>query len=100
MVAGSTSEVTYPQVQKGLARLLRQLDESGLSKLVVEIALLGTLESASQENMLIAASKRLRVDMASVRKTVEAEFATRQAKQAAKQKQAVKKNSARDSKAA
>jgi len=28
MVDGSSSEVTYPQVQKGLARLLRQLDES------------------------------------------------------------------------
>ena len=80
MVEGSTTEVTYPQVQKGLARLLRQLDESGLSKLVVEIALLGSLESVSQEDTLIAASKRHRVDMASVRKTVEAEFAARQAK--------------------
>ena len=27
---GASSEVTHPQVQKGLQRLLRQLDESGL----------------------------------------------------------------------
>ncbi len=102
MVEDSNSEVTYPQVQKGLAGLLRQLDESGLSKLIVEIALLGSVESASQEDTdtLIAATRRHRVDVAKVRKTVEAEFAARQAKQAAKQKQAVKKSTAKAGKAA
>jgi ParB family chromosome partitioning protein len=45
MVDGSSSEVTYPQVQKGLQRLVRQLDESGLSKLIVEMVLLGSVES-------------------------------------------------------
>jgi ParB family chromosome partitioning protein len=102
MVDGSTSEVTYPQVQKGLARLLQQLDESGLSKLIVEIALLGNVESATpnETDALITAARRHRVDMAKVRKTVEAEFAARQAKQAAKQKQAAKKSTAKASKAA
>jgi ParB family chromosome partitioning protein len=102
MVDGSTSEVTYPQVQKGLARLLRQLDESGLSKLIVEIILLGSVESASQEetDALTAAARRHRVDVAKVRKTVEAEFVAKQAKTAAKQKQPVRKSTAKTSKAA
>jgi ParB family chromosome partitioning protein len=102
MVDGSASEVTYPDVQKGIARLLRQLDESGLSKFIVEIALLGSVESASQEgtDALIATAKRYRVDVEKVRKTVEAEFATREAKHAAKQKQVAKKSTAKASKAA
>ena len=102
MVDGSASQVTYPQVQKGLANLLRQLDESGLSKLVVEIALLGSVESASQEDSdaLVTAVRRHRVDVAKVRKTVETEFAAKQAKQAAKQKGTVKKSTAKSSKAA
>jgi ParB family chromosome partitioning protein len=97
VVDGSASEVTYPQVQKGLALLLRQSDDNGLSKLIVEIALLGSLESASQEgtDVLAAAAKRHRVDGEKVRKIVEAEFAAKQAKQAAKQKQAVKKSTAK-----
>jgi ParB family chromosome partitioning protein len=102
MVDGSASEVTYPQVQKGLALLLRQLDESGLSKLIVEIVLLGSVESASQAetDALSAAAKRHRVDVEKVRKSVEAEIAAKQAKQAAKQKQAAKKSVAKASKAA
>ena len=87
MVDGSSSEVTYPQVQKGLARLLRQLDESGLSKLIVEIVLLSSVESVSSDeaDLLTATAKRHRVDVAKVRTTVEAEFAVRQKKAAAKQ---------------
>ena len=102
MVDGSASEVTYPQVQKGLALLLRQLDESGLSKLIVEIALLGNVESASQEDsdVLVTVARRHRVDVVKVRKTVETEFAARLAKQAEKQKRAVKKSTAKASKAA
>lgn len=90
MVDGTASEVTYPQVQKGLALLLRQPDESGLSKLIVEIALLGSVESASQEgtDTLVAAAKRHRVDVEKVRKTVEAELAAKRAKAEAKQKKA------------
>jgi ParB family transcriptional regulator, chromosome partitioning protein len=102
MVDGSTSEVTYPQVQKGLARLLRQLDESGLSKLIVEIVLLGSAESASQEetDVLTTTAKRHRVDVAKVRATVVAEFAERQAKVAANQKKTVPKSTSKASKAA
>jgi ParB family chromosome partitioning protein len=102
MVDGSTSEVTYPQVQKGLQRLLRQLDESGLSKLIVEIVLLGNAESAAQDetDALTAAARRHRVDVAKVRQAVTAEFAAKQAKAAAKQKQPVKKATAKASRAA
>jgi len=102
MVDGTVTEVTFPQVQKGLQRLLRQLDESGLSKLIVEIVLLGSVEATPQgdADMLIAAAKRHRVDVAKVRQTVTAEFAAKQAKTAAKQKQAVKKATAKASKAA
>jgi ParB family transcriptional regulator, chromosome partitioning protein len=102
MVDGSTSEVTYPQVQKGLQRLLRQMDESSLSKLIVEIVMLGSVESASQEETdpLIATARQHRVDMVKVRRTVEAEFAAKQAKAAAKQKQPVKKTTTKVSKAA
>jgi len=102
MVDGSANEVTYPQVQKGLQRLLRQLDESGLSKLIVEIALLGSVESGSQDetDALTATAKRHRVDVAKVRNTVEVGFAARQAKQAVRQKQFVQKGAAKASKAA
>ena len=102
MVDGSTSEVTYPQVQKGLVRLLRQLDESGLSKLIVEIVLLGSVESVSQEetDVLIATARRHRVDVAKLRATVVAEFATKQAREAAKQKKTVTKSTSKASKAA
>jgi ParB family transcriptional regulator, chromosome partitioning protein len=102
MVDGSTSEVTYPQVQKGLVRLLRQLDESGLSKLIVEIVLLGSVESVSQDetDVLIATARRHRVDVAKLRATVVAEFATKQARVAAKQKKTVTKSTSKASKAA
>lgn len=102
MVDGSTSEVTYPQVQKGLQRLLRQLDENGLSKLIVEIVLLGSVDSAAQDepDLLFATAKRHRVDVAKVRTSVEAEFNAKQAKAAARQKQPAKKSAAKASKAA
>jgi ParB family chromosome partitioning protein len=90
MVERTEHEATYPQVQKGLQRLLRQLDENGLSKLIVEIVLLGSVESSSQQetDTLIAAAKRHRVDAEKVRKTVEAELAAKRAKSEAKQKKA------------
>jgi ParB family chromosome partitioning protein len=89
-------------VQKGLGRLLRQLDETGLSKLIVEIVLLGSVESITPDetDALAAAARQHRVDMAKVRQSVEAEFAAKQAKAAAKQKQAIKKTTAKASKAA
>ncbi|MGA9667761.1 MAG: ParB/RepB/Spo0J family partition protein [Terracidiphilus sp.] len=92
MVDGTASEVTYPQVQKGLQRLLRQLDESGLSKIIVEIILLGSVESVTPDetDALTAAARRHRVDVAKVRTTLEAEFAAKLKKAEAKQKQPVK----------
>ena len=93
MVDGTGSEVTFPQVQKGLQRLLRQLDEGGLSKLIVEIVLLGSVEAAPQgdADTLVAAAKRHRVDVVKMRTAVEAEFAAKLKKAQAKQKQPVKK---------
>jgi ParB family chromosome partitioning protein len=97
VVDGSSSEVTYPQVQKGLQRLLRQLDESGLSKLIVEMILLGSAESGSQDetDTLSATAKRHRVDVTKVRTAVEAEISAKQAKAAAKQKKATLPKSAK-----
>jgi hypothetical protein len=97
MVDGTGNEVTFPQVQKGLQRLLRQLDESGLSKLIVEIVLLGSVEAISPQDSdtLIAAAKRHRVDVAKVRTAVGAEFAAKLKKAQAKQKQPAKKAAAK-----
>jgi len=97
MVDGTGNEVTFPQVQKGLQRLLRQLDESGLSKLIVEIVLLGSVEMAPQaeNDTLITAAKRHRVDVAKLRTSVETEFAAKQKKAQAKQKQPAKKAAAK-----
>jgi ParB family chromosome partitioning protein len=102
MVDGTGSEVTFPQVQKGLERLLRQLDESGLSKLIVEMVLLGSAEAASPEetDALTATARRHRVDVAKVRQSVEAEFTVKQAKASAKQKPTATKSTAKASKAA
>jgi ParB family chromosome partitioning protein len=102
MVDGTATEVTFPQVQKGLARLLRQLDESGLSKLIVEIVLLGSVESAvpDETDALTVAAKRHRVDVAKVRQAVTAEFAARQAKTTAKQKKAAPAKPTKAAKAA
>jgi ParB family transcriptional regulator, chromosome partitioning protein len=91
MVEGTGNEVTFPQVQKGLQRLLRQMDESGLSKLIVEVVLLGSVEGGSSDetDVLAVTAKRHRVDAVKVRTAVEAEFAAKQAKVAAKQKKTV-----------
>jgi ParB family chromosome partitioning protein len=87
VVDGTAPEVTYPMVQKGLARLLRQLDESGLSKLIVEIVLFGAVESASEaeNDVLLATAKRHRVDVVKLRSAVVAEFTARATKTAAEQ---------------
>ncbi len=54
----------------------------GLSKLIVEIVLLSSVESAAQDeaDVLIATAKQHRVDVAKLRKTIEMEFASKQAK--------------------
>jgi ParB family chromosome partitioning protein len=102
MVEGSSTEVTYPEVQKGLARLLRQLDESGLSKLIVEIVLLGSVDSPSPEGAdeLLNSARQHRVDTAKIRTTVVAELTAKQAKTVAKQKQGGRKSLPKADKAA
>ena len=102
MVDGTSAEVTYPQVQKGLGRLLRQLDESGLSKLIVEIVLLGSVETTTEgdSDVLLATAKRHRIDVAKVRTAVVAEFAARATKTAAKQKKTAPAKSAKTAAAA
>lgn len=93
VVEGASVDFTFPQVQKGLQRLLRQLDENGLSKLIVEIVLLGSVESTPQDDSdaLVATAKRHRVDVAKIRTAVETELAAKQAKAAAKQKKTATK---------
>ena len=79
-------------------RLLRQLDESGLSKLIVEIVLLGSVESVTQDetDALIAAAKTAsRGYGEGAHRPSRAEFAAKQAKVAAKQKKAVQSKSAK-----
>jgi len=102
LVDGSTREVTFPMMQKELARLLRQLDEIGLCKLLVEMALFGSVESSSPEgaDALTTAARRHRVDVAKLRKDVEADLAAKQAKAAAKQKKAVTTKATKSTKAA
>jgi hypothetical protein len=69
-------------VQKGLQQLLRQPDENGLSKLIMEMILSGSVESAAQDgnDALTTTAKRHRVDGAKVRTGVAAEFVANQAK--------------------
>jgi ParB family chromosome partitioning protein len=102
MVEGSPVQVTYPEVQKGLARLLRQSDEIGLSKLIVEIVLLGSVDAPSQEgtDALAASARQHRVDMAKVRSAVVAEFAAKEKKAAVKEKKTTKAASSAPRKAA
>jgi ParB family transcriptional regulator, chromosome partitioning protein len=102
LVDGSVREVTFPQMQKELARLLRQSDEIGLSKLLVEMALFGSVESSLPEgaDALTTAARRHRVDVAKLRKDVEADLAAKQARAAAKVKKPQPAKSAKPTKAA
>ena len=98
LVEGTASEVTHPQVQQAIARMLRQPDEGALSKLLVEVVLLECTDRAptSDPDVLIATAKRHRVDVDKLRKAVEQEFTAKRAKLAAKQKKAAKKGPTED----
>ena len=93
LVEGTASEVTHPQVQQAIARMLRQSDEGAISKLLIEAVLLESADRAptSDPGVLIATAKRHRVDMDKIRKAVEQEFATKRAKLEARQNKATKK---------
>gem|GEM_PF-761551 len=98
LIEGPASEVTHPQVQQGIARLLWQPDEGALSKLLIEVVLLECTDRAptSDPDVLIATAKRHRVDVDKLRKAVEQEFTAKRAKQEAKQTKAAKKAEERD----
>lgn len=91
------SEVTFPQVQQAIAKLLRQADEAALSKLLIEVILLEVADHPSQSDTdaLTTTAKRHRVDVVKVRKAVEQEFAAKRDKQESKQKTAAKKTTAK-----
>jgi ParB family chromosome partitioning protein len=93
LIEGTASEVTQAKVQQAIARMVRQLDEGALSKLLVEVVLLESADQAptSDPDVLIAAAKRHRVDADKVRKAVEHEFTAKRAKSDAKQNKAAKK---------
>ncbi len=103
LVEGKPSEVTYPQVQKAIAGLLRRADESALAKLLVELVLLETLDqvpsaaSSREDDVLTATAKRYGVDVEKLSKAVEKEFTAKHAKQKDRQdkKNRSKKNTAR-----
>jgi ParB family chromosome partitioning protein len=92
LVEGTASEVTHPQVQQAIARLLRQPDEGALSKLLIEVVLLECTDRVptTDPDVLIATAKRHRVDVDKLRKAVAQEFTAKRAKLAAKQKKAAK----------
>ena len=93
LVEGTASEVTHPQVQQALARMLRQPDEGALSKLLIEVVLLECTDRVptTDPDVLTATAKRHRVDVGKLRIAVEQEFTAKRAKLTAKQKKAAKK---------
>src|ERR1035437_851494 len=93
LIEGTASKVTHPLVQNAIARMLRQADEGALSKLLIEVVLLESVDRApaSDPDVLIATAKRHRVDVDKLRKAVEQEFTAKRAKQEAKQTKAAKK---------
>src|ERR1019366_6212506 len=93
LVEGTASEVTHPQVQQAIARMLRQSDEGALSKLLIEVVLMESADWAptNEPDVLNATAKRHRVDTDKVRKAVEQEFTAKRAKREVKQNKAAKK---------
>jgi len=71
----------------------RQSNEGALSKLLIEVALLESVDRTptSDSDVLNATAKRHRVDVEKVRKAVEQELSAKRAKQNAKRSKAAKK---------
>ena len=94
LIEGTASEVTHPQVQQSIARMLHRTDDAALSKLLIEVVLLEVPDQApkSEPDVLIATAKRHRVDVDKVRKAVEQEFTAKRAKREAKQTKVAKKD--------
>jgi len=76
------------KVRKELTYLIRKMDETALSRLLIEWVLLPDVENVShlEPEYLPLAAKHHRVDVAKVRETVTKELAAKQVKTAAKQK--------------
>ena len=92
LVQGKPSEVTYPQVQKAMTTLLRRADELALSRLLVELVLLETLDhvpsrvSEQENDVLIVTAKRYGLEVDKLAKTVAKEFVEKRSKQEVKRK--------------
>ena len=97
LIEKTNDKVAHPQVQQAIVKLVRQADEATLSKLLIEATLLEIVDQTSQgdADVLTATAKRLRVDIAKVRKAVVDEFAAKRAKQESKQNSTAKKSTAK-----
>jgi ParB family chromosome partitioning protein len=97
LIEATSQQVTYPQVQQAIAKMLKQTDEAALSKLLIEVVLLEIADHASpgDDDALTTTAKRHRVDVVKVRKAVEQEFAAKRAKLETKHKTAAKKSTAK-----
>lgn len=72
------------------AKMLKQTDEAGLSKLLIEVVLLEVADQSpnGESDILTTTAKRHRVDVEKVRKAVEQELTVKRAKVESKQKTA------------
>ncbi len=91
------SQLSTPSKVHGeLIRLLRRLDETGLSKLLMEWALFDNVENVAiaEPEYLNQAAKQHRIDVAKMRKAVQQDFATKEAKEAIKRGKEKQKSAA------
>lgn len=88
------------KVRKELTYLIRKMDESALSRLLIEWVLLPDVENVSEldPEYLSLAAKHHRVDVARVREVVAKELAAKQVKTTARQKKAANAPAASTSK--
>lgn len=87
------SQLTNPtKVHAELVHYLQKLDEAGLSKLLLEWVLMDDVEnlSISEPKYLGRAAKQYKIDVAKLRKALEQEYASKEAKATAKQNRASK----------
>ncbi len=97
LIEANSQQATYQQVQQAIAKMLKQTDEVGLSKLLIEVVLLEVADQSAngESDLLTTTAKRHRVDVEKVRKSVEQEFLAKRSKQEAKQKEKEKETSKR-----
>jgi len=78
----------FEQSRRGLTKFVKEADETTLSRLLIECALLDSAyhEPSSDDNRLLAAARKHRIDVDAVARTVREEFAAKTKKAAAKQR--------------